>query len=66
MEVGRLLRQLLHVAQAVEYDTGELLALAMTALEHGAETEDLLAVAGEMARLGIPGAEELRTRTEAA
>ena len=63
--IGRLLRRLLHAVQAVDYDTGELLALATAALEGGAKKEDLLAVAEEMARLGIQGAEELKTMVEA-
>jgi len=64
-EIGQLLRRLLQAAEAVDYDTGELLALATAALEGGATKEDLLAVAGDMARLGIQGADQLKALVEA-
>lgn len=60
-EIGRMLRGLLHAVQAVDYDTGEVLKLATAAFEGGAAAEDLLAVADELARLGVWGADQLRT-----
>jgi hypothetical protein len=60
-EIGRLLRGLLQAVQAVDYDTGEVLKLATAAFEGGAAHADLLIVADQMARLGVGGAEQLRT-----
>lgn len=64
-EIGQLLRRLLQAAEAVDYDTGELFAVAKAALEGGATKEDLLAVAGDMARLGIQRADQLKALVEA-
>ena len=64
VEMGRLLRAVLHGVEGVDYDTGELLSLATSACEGGAAKEDLLALADDMARLGIAGADQLRTMIE--
>jgi hypothetical protein len=44
----------------VRYDTGELLGLAIAALDHGADHADMLAIAGEMLRLGCGDGVRLR------
>jgi hypothetical protein len=59
-ETGRLLKGLMAHLNSVSYDTGEVLELATQALVHGADPNDLVAVADEMIRLGITGAEQLR------
>jgi hypothetical protein len=60
VQFGRLLRGLMMSLTAVRHDTGELLGLAVDALNHGAERTDILAVAAEMVRLGIAGGVQLR------
>jgi len=52
-ETGRLLRELLRTATAIQYDTRELLALAYEAFDHGAHRDDLLVVAEHMVRWAI-------------
>jgi hypothetical protein len=64
-EMGKLLRYLLHAAQAIDHDNGQLLTLATDALKSGATKDDLLAVASEMARLGVQGAGRLKAKVEA-
>ena len=51
VQLGRLLRGLAVTLNEVRYDTGELLELAISALDHGADRADMLAIAGEMLRL---------------
>jgi hypothetical protein len=62
LEIGRLLRGLLPLLNAVTHDFGEVADLANQAADHGAEHADLLVIANEMARLGCPGAAQLRDR----
>jgi hypothetical protein len=61
-EVGRLLRGIMTRLTEILYDSGEVLALSMEALNHGADPRDLLSVSDDMVRMGIAGAEELRAR----
>ena len=63
-EVGWVLRGLMAALAEVLYDTGEVLELATEALDNGAAPSDILAVAGDMARLSCTGAEELRNLAE--
>ena len=60
-DTGRLLRGLMANLNTMLYDSDEVLELATLALGHGAEPNDLLAVADDMARLGCHGAEQLRS-----
>lgn len=59
-DVGRLLRGLMAALNQVLHDTGELSDLANAALEHGAVPADIIAVTGDMLRLGCAGGERLR------
>jgi len=63
VQTGKLLRVLLGAAQTVEWDTGEVHDLALTALSNGGTRDDLLSVANDMARLGCSGAESVRAAT---
>jgi hypothetical protein len=59
-QLGRLLRGIMSSLTEVRYDTGEFFELATTALDHGADPGDILAVAGDMVRLGIRDGVHLR------
>jgi hypothetical protein len=59
-ELGRLLRRLMANLTDVRHDTGEVLALAKSALDGGAARADMLAVAADMVRLACEGGVQLR------
>jgi len=61
VQLGRLLRGLAVTLNEVRYDTGELLELAISALDHGADRADMLAIAGEMLRLRCGDGVRLRS-----
>ena len=54
VQFGSLLRGLVSSLTEVRHDTGELLGLAVSALNHGADRADILAVAGEIDRPECP------------
>ena len=60
LQFGRLLRGLVSSLNEVRHDTGELFGVAVAALNHGADRADIVAVAGEMVRLGIGDGLRLR------